>query len=103
GMFNEAAVYQPTKSQTLTFAAFSELWKARVGSKLVAGRIHQYRLGTISTFVLPGTNPPMTFGAKPLDEITTDDIEAFRDERKANGLSAVAVNHDLKLLRAMLN
>ena len=45
----------------------------------------------------------LTFGDKPLEQITTDDIEAFRDARKAAGLSAVAVNHDLKLLRTMFN
>ena len=38
------------------------------------------------------------FGDKPVDAITTDDVEAFRDARKAAGLSPVAVNHDLKLL-----
>jgi len=36
-----------------------------------------------------------------LDGITTDDIEAYRDARKAKGLSAVSLNHDLKLLRKM--
>jgi integrase len=45
----------------------------------------------------------MMFGDKPLDAITTDDIEAFRDARKGKGLSASAVNHDLKLLRKMFN
>ena len=43
------------------------------------------------------------FGDKPVDAITTDDVEAFRDARKAAGLSPVTVNHDLKLLRKMLN
>ena len=42
-------------------------------------------------------------GDKPLAAITTEDIEAFRDWRKTNGLSPVAVNHDLKLLRKMFN
>ena len=42
-------------------------------------------------------------GDKPLDAITTDDVEAFRDSRKAAGRSAVTVNHDLKLLRKMFN
>lgn len=36
-------------------------------------------------------------------KITTGDVEAFRDARKAEGLSAVTVNHDLKLLRKMFN
>ena len=34
---------------------------------------------------------------------STEEIEAFRDWRKRDGLSAVAVNHDLKLLRKMFN
>jgi hypothetical protein len=34
---------------------------------------------------------------------STEEIEAFRDWRKTNGLSPVAVNHDLKLLRKMFN
>lgn len=38
-----------------------------------------------------------------LNAVTTDDIEAFRDARKAEGLSPVTVNHDLKLLRKMFN
>lgn len=33
----------------------------------------------------------------------TEDIERFRDARKAAGLSPVTVNHDLKLLRKMFN
>jgi integrase len=53
--------------------------------------------------MLPGTSPPLTFGEKPLAAITTGDIEAFRYARKTAGLSAVTVNHDLKLLRKMLN
>lgn len=39
----------------------------------------------------------------PLSAVTTDDIEAFRDARRAEGLSAVTVNHDLKLLRKLFN
>ena len=41
--------------------------------------------------------------APRLSSITTEDIGAFRPARKAEGLSAVTVNHDLKLLRKMLN
>jgi integrase len=54
-------------------------------------------------FVLTGASPCITFGDKPLTAVTTDDIEAFRDTRRAEGWSAVTVNHDLKLLRKMLN
>jgi integrase len=38
-----------------------------------------------------------------LKAITTDDIEVFREARRAEGLSPVTVNHDLKLLRKMMN
>jgi integrase len=88
---------------SLTFSAFSDVWKLRVGSALASGKIHGYRLSTICAFKLPGTDPVVTFGDTPIDRITLDHIEAFRDARKADGLSAVAVNHDLKLLRSMFN
>jgi integrase/recombinase XerD len=62
-----------------------------------------YRLSTICAFVLSGTNPPVTFGGQQLAAITLDSIEAFREMRRAKGLSAVSINHDLRLLRKMLN
>ena len=52
---------------------------------------------------VPVTRRLRLLGDTPLDRVTLDHIEAFRDVRKAAGLSAVAVNHDLKLLRAMFN
>jgi integrase len=45
----------------------------------------------------------LTLGELPLAEIRTSDVEALRDWRKAEGLSAYTVNHDLKLLRKMFN
>jgi hypothetical protein len=71
--------------------------------RVVLGKIHSYRLTNICAFKLPATDPVVTFGDTPLDRLTLDHIEAFRDARKAAGLSAVAVNHDLKLLRSMFN
>jgi integrase len=85
----------------LTFTAFSEIWKQRRGVQLVRPRDNEYRLRKICAFVLPGTQ--VRFGEKALTAITTDDIEAFRDTRKAQGVTAVTVNHDLKLLRKMFN
>jgi hypothetical protein len=67
------------------------------------GKTHSYRLTNICAFKLPATDPVVTFGDTPLDRLTLEHIEAFRDARKAAGLSAVAVNHDLKLLRSMFN
>jgi integrase len=93
----------PSAPGALTFAAFADVWKARVGAQLVSGKIHAYRLTTIIAFELPGTTPPLTFGRKMLGAITLDDVEVFRDARKAGGFSPVTVNHDLKLLRSMFN
>jgi integrase len=86
----------------MTFRAFAELWSTGRGSQLVRPRDNEYRLDTINAFVVPGRDG-LTFADLPLDQIRTGDIEAFRDSRKAEGLSACTVNHDLKLLRKMFN
>jgi integrase len=44
----------------------------------------------------------MTFGEKPVADLTTGDIEAYRHHRRTQKRSAVTINHDLKLLRKML-
>jgi hypothetical protein len=44
----------------------------------------------------------MTFGEKPVADIITGDIEAYRHYRRMQKRSAVTINHDLKLLRKML-
>jgi integrase len=67
------------------------------------GRVRSRELKTISAFVLPGREHALTFCDRPIDEITTDDIEAFRDWRKSKKLSAVAINQDPRLLRKMFN
>ena len=90
----------PPAGESITFAKFATLWAEQRGCELVRSRDNDYRLKTINAFFLPAG---MTFGEKPLTEITTEDIEAFRDARKAEGLSPVTVNHDLKLLRKMFN
>ena len=84
----------------LSFGAFAEVWKERRGAHLVRPKDNEYRLRKICSFLIPGKP---TFGEMPLSALTTDDIEAFRDSRRAAGLSPVTVNHDLKLLRKMLN
>jgi integrase len=86
----------------LTFAAFADLWEATEGAKLVRPRDNTYRLRLISAFELPGGSGG-TFGAKLAAEITSEDIEAYRDARVAAGLAPATVNHDLKLLRKMFN
>ena len=75
----------------------------RRGCQLASGKDDIYRLSTICAFRLPGVEPATTLGDKSLDAITTDDVEVFRDARKAKGLSASAINHDLRLLRKMFN
>ena len=87
----------------MTFAAFANVWRDRRGSQLVRPRDNDYRLEKITTFPLGEGDSLTTFGDKPLNRITTDDIERFRESRNREGLSPVTVNHDLKLLRKMLN
>lgn len=92
-----------TPSSALTFGAFADIWKQQRGNDLVSAPIDAYRLKTIEAFTLPGTQPPIAFGKKLLDAITIEDVEAFRNARKTKGLSAVSINHDLRLLRKMFN
>jgi integrase len=87
----------------LTFRQFAELWHQREGSRLASGPIDRYRLKLFNDFVLPGTAPPVMFGDKPVTGIALGDIEAWRETRRENQLSPVTINHDLKLLRKMLN
>ena len=86
----------------LTFRRFAEDWKKLRGVELVNAKDNEHRIKKVNSFALPGT-PPLVFGDKRLSSITTEDIEAFRAARKADGLSSVTVNHDLKLLRKMFN
>ena len=97
GVFGTAVVRESS------FRQFADVWRERRGSQLANPQYDGYRLDRINSFTLPSIDPPVNFGDKPLDAITTDDIEAFRDARKAAGRSAVTVNHDLKLLRKMFN
>ena len=97
------AAVQPTENEPLTFRQFADIWQRRRGQEFVRPKENHYRLDKICAFELPGTCPPVRFGDKLLEAITTDDVEAFRDARKAKGLSAVTINHDLKLLRKMFN
>ena len=90
-------------ASVLTFGAFADLWLTRESVKLAAHKDHGYRITRLKAFPLPGTQPPRTLGQTPLTEVRTDDIEVYRDARRAAGLSPVTVNHDLKLLRQMFN
>jgi integrase len=86
----------------LTFHTFAEIWKEQRGNQIVRPRDNDYRIAKMVVFPLSSRNG-QTFGDMPLDQIRTCDIEVFRDARKAEGLSACTVNHDLKLLRKMFN
>ena len=104
GEFHETTepVRQPkTQQAPMTFRAFAEEWRSRRGYQLVRPRDNDSRLKMIRAFVLPGTDPPMTFGEKPVADITTGDIESYRHHRREQKRSAVTINHDLKLLRKM--
>ena len=94
---------RPASLDALTFAEFAKVWEERRGKQLVRPQDNRSRLNRVEAFILPGTQSPTPLGQKPLRDVTTDDIEAFRDARRAQGLSPVTVNHDLKLLRKMLN
>jgi integrase len=103
GTWRAAPAPEAAPAPVMTFEAFAKTWQARHGHQLVSAPLDSYRLKTIFAFVVPGTDPAVTLGSKALAAITTDDIEAFRDFRKARKLSAVAVNQDLQLLRKMFN
>ena len=75
----------PQQPEVVTFGEFEKGWRERRGGQLVRPRDNEYRLKKIKSFVLAATDPPLTFGDKPLTAITTDDIEAFRDARRAEG------------------
>lgn len=94
---------QRLEQTPLTFSAFAEKWKEEKGVDLVGAKDNVYRLETIKSFVLLESTPPLSFGEKAIRDIRADDIDAFRRWRKANNLSAVTINHDLKLLRKMFN
>ena len=87
----------------MTFSQFATVWEERRGHELANAYDNRQRLKKIFSYPLPGSNPLVTFGQKPLASITTDDVESYRDHRKVQGLSAVTVNHDLRLLRKMFN
>src|SRR5450759_2956174 len=100
---NASAVAGVEPATALAFDAFGDLWQKGRGKELVNARDNAYRLGRLSKFVLPGSVPPITFGQTDERAITTNDIDAFRDFRKAAGLSSTTINHDLRLLRKMFN
>jgi integrase len=103
GVFRPTPASAPALAPVLTFRAFAEVWKVRRGCQLASGKDDIYRLSTICAFRVPGAEPAISLGDKSLDAITTDDVEVFREARKAKGLSASAINHDLRLLRKMFN
>ena len=99
----QSASSPQTTLDDLSFAQFSKVWEERRGRELANAYDNKHRLKKVCAFRFPGETASMTFGQKPLASITTDDIEAYRDHRKAQELSPVTVNHDLRLLRKMFN
>lgn len=98
---NPSAQESPDPSRTTTLRKAGESWRKKRGYQLVASRDNAYRFKRFCEFTPPGTEPATKLGDKPVNEITADDIAAFRHERRSKGLSAVTTNHDLKLLRKM--
>lgn len=92
----------PAGPRPKTLRELSDRWTDSHGKKLASRKLDVYRFRTINGFVLPGPTGEV-LGAKPADSVTLLDVESFRDWRKDKGLSAVAVNHDLRLLRKMYN
>lgn len=84
----------------MVFEAFADDWKKMRGYQLVRPQDNAYRIATICNFILPSGE---RFGDLDVEKITKGHIDAFRFARNAAGLSAVTVNHDLKLLRKMFN
>jgi integrase len=101
GTFRSTQETASVAGAPLTFRSFADIWMERRGRQLVSGPIDVYRLKTICAFVLLSTG--CSFGDKAVEQITVDDIETFRDARRSKGLSAVSINHDLRLLRKMFN
>ena len=101
GRYGDSA--RPPAPDEPTFAQFANVWEERRGKELANASDNKHRLKKVVGFPLPSARPPLTFGQKTLSSITTDDVEAYWDHRKAQGLSPVTVNHDLRLLRKMFN
>ncbi len=96
GALDGVSSYHVGKSkEKAMFRQFADEWCARRGYQLVRPHDNDSRLNLICGFVLPGTEPPMTFGEKPVADITTGDIEAYRHRRRMQKRSPVTINHDL--------
>jgi hypothetical protein len=83
GWFRQAPIEGPIAVAMPPFRVFADTWREQYGKRLASARDDVYRLATICAFVLPGSEAVLKFGDKPLDAVTTNDIEAFRDARKA--------------------
>ena len=75
-------------------------YRGLLSYQLVRAQDNNYRIKRIADFVLPDGR---RFGSLDVTNITAGNIKAFAHARNAAGLSAVTVNHDLKLLRKMFN
>lgn len=93
----------PPPAGVLTFKGLAARWTEGHGHRLASAKIDPYRLKVIYAFPVPDSSPAMLLGDMPAAEIALRHIEAFRDHRKDGGLSTVAINHDLKLIRKIFN
>jgi hypothetical protein len=88
-----------TLAPAMTFDMFANIWWDRRGSQLVRPRDNDYRLEKITTFPLGEGDSLTTFGDKPLNRITTDDIERFRESRNREGLFKIGTETAISLER----
>lgn len=74
------------------------------GHRLASAKLDEYRLARVHVFQMSAAGPFTTFGDRAATDVTLLDMEAYREYRRhAGGVSAVAVNHDLRLMRKIFN
>jgi integrase/recombinase XerD len=81
----------------------ADVWQRHYGHQLASARNDSYRLKQFNAFRTNSRAKAVLFGELQADQVTLLDIEAYRDLRKAAGLSSVSVNQDLRLLRKIFS
>ena len=93
---NKGEYLEPAK---MTFAEFQSLWMKKYA--IGEGQIRQSTLNLYDGFFRNHLVP--AFGTQQLAIIGVEDIQGFKAEKTAAGLSPQTVKHLLRLLRQMLN
>ena len=79
------------RCRAVSFAGLADVWQRRYGHTLVSAMNDSYWSGQIKTFQLVDRQPNAALGDVPADAVTLLDVEAYRDYRRAAGLSAVSI------------